>query len=101
MFPALLGFAALLERAEARQALDRGFHVLDRDQPRAFELAWGIFVARAPQKVFVLEAQMRIVPAPVASMIVDDAIGRRKLVDRMGEAGDHHHRRSHGPSKPR
>ena len=66
--------ALVFERAKTRQALERGFHVIDRDQPRAFELARRVLVARAPQEVLVVEAKMRnlagvIVDQPVAETI--------------------------------
>ena len=74
--------------------------MIDGDQPRAFELARRVLVARAPQEVLVVEAVVRIVPAAVAGVVVDHAVGRVELVGRMGEAADHHHRRAHRPGEP-
>src|SRR5262249_19846466 len=58
-------------------------------------------VSRAPQEVLVVKAQIWIVPAAVAGVIVDDPVGRCELVGRMCEARDHHDGGSHRPSEPR
>ena len=49
----------------------------------------------------MIEAQQRIVPAAVARVIVDDAIGRREFVGRVAEAADHDGRGTGGPGQPR
>ena len=74
--------------------------MLDGDQPRALELARRVLVARAPQEIVVVEAVLRVVPAAVAGVVVDDAIGRIEFVGRMGEARDHHHRGAGRPGEP-
>ena len=63
-------------------------------QPCAFELGRRIFMARAPQKALVVETEPRVVPTAVTGVMVDHSVGRRKLIQRMGEAGDHHHERA-------
>ena len=75
-------------------------HLLDRDEARAFELARRVLVAWAPEEILVIEAMARIVPATVAGVMVDDSIGGDELVERMGEARDHHHGGSHRPGEP-
>src|SRR5258708_22216933 len=69
-----------LTGAEGGDPADRLLDVIDGDQARAFELARRALVARAPQEVLVVEAMVRIVPAAVAGVIVDHAIGRVELV---------------------
>ena len=86
---ALAALAALVvERAKAGDALERGFHVVDRDQPRAFELARRVLVPRAPQEILVVEAVVRVVPAAVAGVVVDHPVGRGEFSARMAEAAD-------------
>src|SRR5262249_2030245 len=80
---------------------DHRLDVLGRDETRALELERRVLVARAPQEVLVVEAMARIVPAAVAGVEVDDAVGRSKLICRVREAGDHHDRNAGRPGEPR
>src|SRR6185369_14797519 len=64
--------------AKTGNFLDRLPDLLGGDQPRAFELPWRPGMARAPQKIMVVEAVVRVVPAAVAGVIVDDPVGRRE-----------------------
>jgi hypothetical protein len=59
---------------EVRNLLDRLLDLIDRNQPRALELARGALVARAPEEVLVVEPKSGIVPATVASMIIDQPV---------------------------
>ena len=85
---------------KSRNALYDGFHLIDGDQARAFKLARRILVARTPKKVLVIEAEMGIVPAAVAGVVVDHPVRCGELVERMGEAADHNNRPSQRPRKP-
>ena len=49
----------------------------------------GAFVTRTPEEVVVVEIDAHVVPAGVAGVVVDDAVGRGEFVGRMCEAGDH------------
>src|SRR5438067_12497668 len=86
--------------SEPWDPLNRTLDVIDGDEPRAFELTRCVLVARTPHEVLVIETQLRIVPAAVAGVIVHHAIGGGEFVERMSEAGDHDHRRSHRPGEP-
>src|SRR5712691_4499162 len=59
----------LLARRERRNLADRLLHMVDRDQPRAFELTRRVLVSRAVEEVLVVEAMVRVVPAAVAGVI--------------------------------
>src|ERR1700730_8069751 len=86
--------------AEARNSLHHGLHLVRGDEPRAFELARGVLVTRTIHEILVVEAVPHIVPARIAGMVVDHPVGRLKLVGRMGEAADQHHRLAHRPGEP-
>src|SRR4051812_15921406 len=75
---------------EAGDLLDRLLDLLGGDQPRAFELPRRSGMTRAPQEIMMVEAVVRVVPAAVAGMVVDDPVGGRELVGRRGEAADEH-----------
>ena len=60
--------------------------MVDRDEPRAFELPRRILMARTPQKVVVIEPQCWIVPAAVTRMVIDDPILRVEFVERVRES---------------
>ena len=94
------GRASGLVRAKAGNGPDRRLDLLGGDEPRAFELARRVLVARAPQKIAVIEAMAHVVPAAVAGVLVDDAVRRIEFVGRVGEARDHHHRRAGRPGEP-
>ena len=85
---------------EMRDALQRCYDLPSGDEPRALELSWRTLVARAPQEIVMVEAVMRIVPAAIANVIIDDAIRRLEFVDGMRKAGDHHNRRAGCPGEP-
>lgn len=87
--------------AKAWNSSNDRFHQIGRNQARALELARRVLVARTPKEILVIEPDVRFVPAAVAGMIIDDPVGSCELVDRVGEAGDHHHRSARGPSDPR
>src|SRR5579883_329274 len=90
----------LPQRGEGRDPLDRPDHLLGGDQACAFELARRAGMARAPEEVLVVKQHARVVPAGIAGMPVDHAIGCRELVYRMGEAADQHDRRAGRPGEP-
>src|SRR5262249_21691012 len=66
--------------AKAGNTLNDCFHVICRDEPRALELPRRVLVARAPQKIFMVEPMMRVVPAAVARVIVDHSVRGREFV---------------------
>jgi hypothetical protein len=72
--------------SESGNARDRRFDMVDRDEPRAFELPRRILMEWTPQKVAVIEPQSWIVPAAVTRMIIDDPILRVEFIERMGES---------------
>ena len=86
--------------SEVRNPLDRLLDLIDRDQPRALELARCALVARAPEEILVVEPKMGIVPATVAGMIIDHPVRRLEFIGRMRETGNHHDRRAAGPGQP-
>src|SRR5438270_11287535 len=73
---------------EAGDLLDRLLDLLGGDQPGAFELSRRSRMPRAPQKIVMVEAMVRVVPAAVAGVVVDDPVGRRRFVSRRGETAD-------------
>src|SRR5262249_52053289 len=95
----LVGYTTVT--GKAWNAPDYFLHMLDRDQTRAFELAWRALVARTPEEVLVVEPVRRVVPAAVAGVVVDHPPGRLDLGGRMREAADHHHLRADRPGEPR
>ena len=60
----------------------------------------GPLVARTPQEIKVVEIQTHIIPAAVTGMIVYHPVRSFKLIGRMGESGDHHHRNLTAPCQP-
>jgi len=66
--------------AEAGDPADRLPDLLGGNQPGAFELPRRPGMARTPQEIVVVEAVVRVVPAAVAGVVVDDPVGRRELV---------------------
>jgi hypothetical protein len=87
--------------SKTRNSLQRRFYLFCSDEPRTFKLPWRAGMTWTPQKILVVEAMRRIVPAAVAGVIVDHPIGRGEFIERMREAGDHHHRNAHRPGQPR
>src|SRR5262249_37144442 len=83
-----------------RHGTDDALHMLRRDEPRAFELPRRVLLARAPEEILVVEAHQRIVPAAIAGVVVDDAVRRRELIGRMGEATDEHDWLLRRPGEP-
>jgi hypothetical protein len=66
----------------------------------AFELPWRIFVAWAAEEVMPVEINAHVIPATVASVIIDHPIGSGEFVQRVGESAYQHHRRSGRPGEP-
>src|ERR1700733_1374720 len=85
---------------KVRNLLDRVLDLIDRNQPRAFELARCALVARAPEEILMVEPKPGIVPTTVAGMIIDHSVRRFELVGRVRETGNHHDRRAAGPGEP-
>src|SRR5580692_290698 len=85
---------------ESRNRFDHLDYLRRRDQPRAFELPWRAGVARAPEKIPVIETMPHVVPATVADMPIDHAPGRGEFVGWMGKAADQHDPRARRPREP-
>src|SRR5215469_14386599 len=86
--------------AELRDSVHHLLHLLSGDQPRAFELSGRAGMARAPQKILVVEALPDVIPAAIAGVPVDHPVWRGELVGRMGETADQHHWRAGRPGEP-
>ena len=86
--------------SKARDGADDGLDVVGGNQPRTFELARCVLVARAPEEVLVVKSVPWIVPAAIAGVVIHHAIRRGKFIQRMGETADHYHRRPRRPREP-
>ena len=74
--------------------------MLGCDEAGALELTGCPGMARTPVGVRGVIGERDVIPAGVAGVPVDYTIGRIELIQRMGEATDHDHRRPGGPRKP-
>ena len=59
-----------------------------------------VLVSWAPHEIIMLEPQGGIIPAAVARVPIDHAVGRCELIGRVGEAADHDNWRSNGIGEP-
>ena len=82
------------------QPVDDFVHRFRRDVTAAFILPFRSFQARAPFKVFMVEDYLRIVPAAVADVVVDDPVGCGKFVKRQGKAADEYDRYAYAVGYP-
>ena len=57
-------------------------------------------MARAPQKIGVVESHPGVVPATIADVVIDHPIRCTELVRFGRETRNHHHRRTRRPCQP-
>src|ERR1700757_603 len=76
------------------------FYVLGGNQSCAFKLPRRSLLPRTPQEILVVELNRHVVPTRIADIVVYNAIGREKSIERMRKATDQKHRDSHRPNQP-
>ena len=80
--------------------LDSRFHVLRRNQLRAFELPRSPLVPGTPEEIMMIEANPNIVPTTIARVVIDDPVGRIEFCRGMRETADQHDGCFRGPGQP-